>query len=279
MVRGDNGHAGAPIQTSDPALRGSLSHYTVYTPRGAAPGSLTIVPDASGSLVGRLVAGETLRTETWFWGPSSRAVVVERNPETCPLYIMVEFLPCGAHSLFHLPMHELHNAILPLAVLDYALHTTLVSCLEHRMECPQDMASVWALLDSAFLRLHATGDDSRLARQVISEMQWTHGTLRVDELSRHLGCSSRQLARVMAERLGMPTKSLARIIRINAACRRMDAASVSLTELAHSLHYHDQSHFIRDFADICGVTPGDYCARRSHFYNEDLKLGAIVPGT
>lgn len=84
-----------------PKLRESISHYTFYAPQSAvAPGSLTIVPDASGSIVCRLSqAQEAQRVETWFWGPTSRAVVVENNPAKYPFYIMVEFLPCGTHRL------------------------------------------------------------------------------------------------------------------------------------------------------------------------------------
>lgn len=258
------------------ALCGCISHYTVYAPQGRPPEALTIVPDASGSLVCRL--GQSVpHVETWFWGPSSRAVQVENTPEKYPLYIMVEFLPCGANRLLGIPMSELHNAIIPLCMLNAPLHKALVEAMETLAANVCTVAAVCASLDAVLLRLLACREDSSLARYVASEMRRTNGTLRTAALARQLGRSSRHIERVMAEHLGMPAKSLARIIRINAACRCLDSPSVSLTELAHSLHYHDQSHFIHDFVGICGVTPGAYRARRSHFYNEELKFGPMIP--
>lgn len=260
-----------------PALRGCISHYTVCTPHGGAS-ALTIVPDASGSIVCRLAAGPLgPRAETVFWGPSSQAVVVESNPQKCPLYIMVEFLPCGAHRLLGLPMNALHNVMMPLHALHAGLHRTLAEQLEQLAAHVHHLTAVCASLDAAFLRLLAAGKDSRLARHVVDEVRRTNGTVRVAELARQLRCSPRQLSRILSERVGMPAKSLARIVRINAACRRMGAAPVSLTELAHSLQYHDQAHFIHDFSAVCGVTPGEYLRHLSHFYNEELKLGGILP--
>ncbi len=262
------------------SLRDSISHYTVFTPQsGESPGSLTIVPDASGSIVCVLAEGpEASSIETWFWGPSSRAVEVEHNPEKYPLYIMIEFLPCGANRLLGIPMSELHNTIIPLYMIDLYLHKILLEIMEQLERNPHDIESVCSSLDATFLRLFVRNrKESALVRHVIGEVRRTNGTLRMGELSRQIGCSTRCIERTMFERLGMSTKSLARIIRVNAACRGMDSSSISFTELAYSLNYHDQSHFIRDFTDICGVTPGEYRLRMSHFYNEELKFGAIVP--
>ena len=76
----------------------------------------------------------------------------------------------------------------------------------------------------------------------------------------------------------MGIKSLSRIVKINTACAIMAEGGHSLTSPAHRLDYHDQSHFIRDFREVCGIAPGAYLAGMSDFYNEELKMTGNMPG-
>lgn len=45
-----------------------------------------------------------------------------------------------------------------------------------------------------------------------------------------------------------------------------------LTYLAQESGFYDQAHFIRDFKEVCGITPGGYRNKMSDFYNEPLKF-------
>ncbi|MEF9879914.1 MAG: AraC family transcriptional regulator [Clostridia bacterium] len=45
-----------------------------------------------------------------------------------------------------------------------------------------------------------------------------------------------------------------------------------LAYLAQESGFYDQAHFIREFKEVCAVTPGDYRRSMSDFYNEPLKF-------
>jgi AraC-like DNA-binding protein len=45
----------------------------------------------------------------------------------------------------------------------------------------------------------------------------------------------------------------------------------TLTELAYENGYYDQAHFIRDFREFTGVSPGD-------FFADNLKLSSLFIG-
>lgn len=261
-----------------PALRRAVSHYTVFSPRAGAPagrGVLHIVPDASGCIVCE-------RSEPFaplYWGPTSRVVTVDNDPERRALLVFAEFLPGGANRILHLPLHGLENAVLPLDAVDPALAARMADSFLRRFygRKESDCSAFFDDLDRLFLDRLAEHDESLLADHVLSAVARAGGLLRAGRLARETGYSERHLNRVLAERLGFGVKLLSRIVRVNEACRALAAPGPSLTAVAHRLGYHDQSHFIRDFASICGMSPGKYREDMSDFYNEELKLAGTMP--
>lgn len=260
-----------------PALREAISHYTLFRPeRRSRTECLNIVPDASGCIA-CAVTGE--RLDLWFWGPTSEVATVSSGPGGPRLYVFVEFLPCGANRLVGHPMGEWHNAVAPLGDVDADLSRDVGEgfarfCGDGRRP---DFQAFFLCLDNVFLARLGRGAESLLARHVLSSLSASRGLARVRELSRETGYSERHLNRIVHEKIGLGTKLLARIIRVNSACRAMERAEISLTALAHGLDYHDQAHFIRDFKAVCGVSPGRYLESVSDFYNEELKMGGILP--
>jgi AraC-like DNA-binding protein len=260
-----------------PGLRDVISHYTICFPKPSFSylDELHIVPDASGCIVFCLTKqGVEMR----LWGPTSQVTTVKDEPQIT-LLVMVEFLPCGAGRLLNMPLSLLHNEIMPLEEVDPRLSRRLADPLHLfcKNEPGNEFDSLLVSLDQIFMRLLEQAKDSALARHITSTVMEADGALRVSELSVQTGYSQRHLNRVMSEKLGMSIKLLSRIIRINAVCRRMAASSASLTDIAHRFGYHDQSHFIHDFSEICGTTPSLYHRHMSDFYNENLKLGARLP--
>ncbi len=85
------------------------------------------------------------------------------------------------------------------------------------------------------------------------------GQFRVTELAQQCNLSSRQLQRQFQEAVGVSPKALARAIRFEEIRKRlMFDPDQSLTELAHEYGYADQAHFIRDFREFAGRTPGQF---------------------
>lgn len=96
--------------------------------------------------------------------------------------------------------------------------------------------------------------------RALAWMERRRGIVSMDELAGHAGLSPRQLRRVTLERTGLPPKFLARILRFRHAQERLAAGRrgvpSSFAALALDCGYYDQAHFIHEFRQFSGRTPG-----------------------
>ena len=89
--------------------------------------------------------------------------------------------------------------------------------------------------------------------------------LPVVEVSDRLGISKATFERRIRAAFGLTPKRLARIQRLYRGLAMPDASDA---RLASRLGYSDQSHFIADFRELTGLTPGAF--RRHGVGNADL---------
>lgn len=68
----------------------------------------------------------------------------------------------------------------------------------------------------------------------------------------------KKLERVFLKWVGYGPKSYFRILRFNRALKEMGVERRTLTDIAHGGGYYDQSHFIRDFRQFAGISPGKF---------------------
>jgi AraC-like DNA-binding protein len=89
------------------------------------------------------------------------------------------------------------------------------------------------------------------------ELLRTNGNLSIDKVASMACLSIRQFERVSKERIGIPPKFFARLIRFSKAYRmRENFPDMNWTSIAYDCGYFDQMHFIRDFKQFAGVAPG-----------------------
>jgi AraC-like DNA-binding protein len=83
------------------------------------------------------------------------------------------------------------------------------------------------------------------------------GIVPIEKIASLACLSVRQFERVSKERIGLPPKLFARIIRFSKAYRlRENHPAISWTKIAYECNYFDQMHLIRDFKQFAGVAPG-----------------------
>jgi len=85
------------------------------------------------------------------------------------------------------------------------------------------------------------------------------GAMSIDELSGIFG-GARRLERAFRRDVGMPAKTLARVVRFQRAVRALDGGAANGAALAAACGYFDQAHLIRDFRAFAGQTPTEYLA-------------------
>ncbi|HZG57229.1 AraC family transcriptional regulator [Paenibacillus sp.] len=86
-----------------------------------------------------------------------------------------------------------------------------------------------------------------------------------------LHLSERQFEKRFFRAVGVSPQFYIRVRRFNEAIRRMDTGEYDrLSDVAHSLHFHDQSHFIRDMKQFSGITPKSISQKVNHFHHDQI---------
>ena len=102
--------------------------------------------------------------------------------------------------------------------------------------------------------------------EIVYRVAKERGILKVQDLVDRYGLNLRTLQRLFARYVGVSPKWVIQRYRLlEAAAQLATGESISQVELALSLGYSDQAHFIRDFKSMVGVSPAAYAraARQS----------------
>jgi AraC-like DNA-binding protein len=107
-------------------------------------------------------------------------------------------------------------------------------------------------------RLHKPGEITvvqRLSATIVEQA----GQVRIDDLAFQAGLSARQLRRLFLEQIGLSPKHFCRVIRFRNSLSRLPPAGRSeWAQVALDCGYYDQAHFINEFREFSGFTPGEF---------------------
>ncbi|XDD51761.1 DUF6597 domain-containing transcriptional factor [Leptospira sp. WS92.C1] len=93
-------------------------------------------------------------------------------------------------------------------------------------------------------------------RQAVQSILQNNGNVSMDSFGSLFSQSSRQLERDFKQLIGFSPKFFSRLIRFRSVLENGNLGS--LTTLAQTSGYYDQSHFIREFREFAGYTPRDF---------------------
>lgn len=94
-----------------------------------------------------------------------------------------------------------------------------------------------------------------------ARLRETAGGIRIGALAAELGASRRHLTTTFHQQVGLPPKTVARLLRFERVCRRVERNPARWADIAYDSGYCDQAHLNRDFRDLAGTTPTDFLAR------------------
>ncbi len=198
-------------------------------------------------------------------------------PHNMQLFV-VDFKPGGAYPFLHLPLSELHNAIVPMDVIWGHL---AVEVRERLYGAPTIQAR-FALLEQLLLaRLREVPHELDAVCYAVAEIARHHGALSIGDLSEQMGISHNHLTRQFQRLVGGTPKELARIYRFRHVIFSLDPAqSVNWGEVASHARFYDQSHFNKDFKAFTGYTPTDFLRlhREVHLDNQTLPTHFLPTG-
>ncbi len=168
------------------------------------------------------------------------------------LMVYVGFKPGGMYRLLGIPMNQFINDDMNGADL-YGSEISEIMEQLNETSNPNEWAAIVEIFLLSKLRKLKAADSFDLAMQ---ELIRRDGNLGMDEVADMSCMGFRQFERRSLEKIGIPPKLYARIIRFSRAYRMKEInPTLSWTSLAHFCGYFDQMHMIRDFKDFTGVTP------------------------
>lgn len=161
--------------------------------------------------------------------------------------------PGRASWLLGIPASELLNQIVSVSDLKGALQgLRLERVMEHRHAGARRSALGLALSTPV-------GDHSLVDQGVLASMRWysRHPRGRVEELSRWIGISERQLQRRFTAAVGYGPKTFQCVLRLQRLLKmaRGTGPNQSLADLAVHSGYADQAHMTRDVQRLANLRP------------------------
>ncbi len=253
----------------DPRLRDVVLDYTGYRERSDGPlrrsqlpwpgvvlifdfaPTLRFLDPAGGAVTARHAHG-------FLAGLHDTTVLTETVGAQSGLH--VNLTPLGARRLLGMPMAELANRVVGV---DDAFGPSGRRLAEALREAPGWPAR-FDLLDAAIARrLGETVGPPGLAVAGWRRLNASGGRLAIGELAADLDCSRKHLAAVFRDQLGLPPKTVARILRFQRAIDLYDRGlCAGWADIAYECGYTDQSHFVNDFGRFAGVSPSAFLAGR-----------------
>lgn len=130
------------------------------------------------------------------------------------------------------------------------------------MDLPHNAVDAAPALDTWLLQ-HRPRDTTELQqlRTVLATLD-EHPLDSLDSIAERSGCSLRTVQRLLRKLVGISPKRIQTRARVLRAAAELDSGSaLSMAELAASLGWYDQAHFVHDFKSVTGVTPAAYLKR------------------
>lgn len=245
----------------DARLCSSIAHYTIMSEEFISGNPvLTLVPDISGCIIMKV---KDNKFTCMYWGPTTKTVIVRGEPKEYDFNFFIEFYPIGAYTFFRIPQDKLRDQKIPLEAIDARTYESMLQAYEESSDINEFIQHI----DAIFLKLKKEQDE-----QIFSLRNILDARTDILEPMDSFGYSRRHLQRLFQAQVGCSIKNYVRIKRINQAIMYLQNPVMPFIQVAQACGYYDQSHFIHDFKTVCSLTPTQYRARMSNFYNETHKF-------
>lgn len=196
-------------------------------------------------------AGPLKQPQSFVIGPQKRFFVLRSDGQTD--MVAIRFQPWGAFPFFRLPVSELDDQLVPL---DAILGSEGRRLTERVLSCR--LKDARGMLESFLIgRIGGFSEKDALVGDLVVRLQKEPDIGRVSKAVSCYSVSHRQVERRFAMTTGMSPKRFSRIVRFQHALGLIHSnLELDLSQVCYESGYFDQSHFVREFRELYGMTPG-----------------------
>lgn len=163
------------------------------------------------------------------------------------------FHPGMAYQFFHVPMHVLTDTTVALSDIWHEMAEEL----EDKLAGLNTNEARVEMIQKYLIQLASNKQDLQVAFW-LNQAQLSGGLIAVSKLSTEIGISQRQLSRRFQQNVGLSPKEYLRVFKFICSLQHLKKyPRISLTEVACQSGYYDQAHFIRDYKEYTGHSPGE----------------------
>lgn len=168
--------------------------------------------------------------------------------------VAICFYPGMAHEFFQIPMHILSNTTCSL----FDLWKERADELEESLAMAHNNELRVAILQQFLLSRLAERKSNQYIAHCLNQICLSKGMISLNRLTDQAGITQRHLSRKFQQHIGLSPKEYLRVSRfIHSLGQLKNNPQCSLTDIAYRSGYYDQAHFIRDYKDYTGHTPGE----------------------
>ena len=164
----------------------------------------------------------------------------------------IRFHPAAIKYIFGVAAGEFANHSVDLTLIDPSIHSVWHQLAEQdSFDDKVSLITKWLLP-----RIYKSTHQDLMLNYFLNTTQQEIPSVR--ELSKIVCYSPRQLTRKLNELTGMNTEEILLYKRYLQSLDLIQHSKLSLTGIAYSCRFSDQSHFIKTFKSLALMTPGEY---------------------
>lgn len=202
------------------------------------------------------VAGQKVKLDDFsITGFNTSPKIYERASDLKQMIVC--FSSIGIQAFLDFSLKEITDGHAPVKLAFREHHDMLINKLSHTNSNLQRIHTVETFLLTQLSKQKTP--DSRIS-PLLKYIYAQQGATSVKKMAEELAIGERTLQRLVHQYVGINLKFFSRLIRFQAARTLLlqKNAQQKLTEIAYRLNYYDQAHFIHDFCELSGQTPGAY---------------------
>lgn len=203
----------------------------------------------------------------WVSGVRTRPITIPSGSGS--RMMVVAFKKGGGHPFYPFPMNELTDSVVPAE----SVFGNSIRDLREQLLAATSCGEMFCLMEYFLLRcsgdrLHDTFA-GRSIEYVLNGILARPTHLNFQNLANEIGYSQKHFIDLFKRTVGVTPKQYLRIIRFQKVILDLEpgASFFDWSGLALQSGFYDQAHFINDFRDLSGFTPGEYLKRKTDTLN------------